>query len=180
MRVELQIDPAKFTLLLSTGGSGAQNHRSFLRALSPLHARLQVVALCGRDELVRTKLEAWAAQETALTVRCLEFADRMPALLRMASAVVARAGATTAGEALLCGCPVIFNGAGGMMPQELPTWRWFRARDIGFTAFTAGGVRDRVVRWLERPGELAALRERMTRLRDSTTPQLALEKLLRI
>jgi processive 1,2-diacylglycerol beta-glucosyltransferase len=180
LRAELQLDPARFTLLLSTGGSGAQNHRSLLRALGPLHARVQVVALCGRDEEARAKLEDWVARETPLAVRCLGFTDRMPALLRLASAVVARAGATTAGETLLCGCPVIFNGLGGMMPQELPTWRWFRARGIGVAAFGVGGVRDRVVRWLERPDELAALRERLARLRDATTPQASLEKLLQL
>ena len=128
----------------------------------------------------RPHLQEWVARETQLAVRCLGFTDRMPALLRLAAAVVARAGATTAGEALLCGCPVIFNGLGGMMPQELPTWRWFRARGLGVAAFTAGGVRDRVVRWLERPDELAELRERLARLRDGTTPPPALEMLLRM
>jgi len=91
---------------------------------------------------------------------------------------VARAGATTAGEALLCGCPIIFNGLGGVMPQELPTWRWFHARGIGVGALMAGGVREEAVRWLERPTELSAMRERMARVCDSRTPQQSLEKLL--
>ncbi len=180
LRAELKLDPAKFTLLLSTGGSGAQNHRAVLRSLAPLKARLQVIALCGRDEQARARLEDWVGRKTELVVRCLGFTERMPALLRLSSAVVARAGATTAGEALLCGCPVIFNGMGGMMPQEIPTYRWFAARGTGVAAFTAGGVRDRVVRWLERPDELAAARERMARMRDVTTPQSALELLLQM
>jgi processive 1,2-diacylglycerol beta-glucosyltransferase len=177
-RRELGLDPDRFTLLLSTGGAGAQNHRRLLRALRPLQGRLQVVALCGRDDRERSELEAWCAREPALTVRCLGFSERMPDLLRAASVVVARAGATTAGEALLCGCPLIFNGLGGMMPQELPTWRYFRAREIGVAALGAGAVRDHVTRWLERPHELAALRERAQRIRDGTTPQPALELLL--
>ncbi len=178
LRAELQLDRDRFTLLLSTGGSGAQNHRAVLRALAPLRTRLQVIALCGRDEAARAALQAWTVRESPLTVRCLGFTDRMPTLLRLASAVVARAGATTAGETLLGGCPPIFNGLGGMMPQELPTWRWFRGRGIGVAAFSATGVRDRVVRWLERPGEWSNVCERLTRLRDATTPQGALEKLL--
>lgn len=178
-RRELGLDADRFTLLLSTGGAGAQNHRRLLRALRPLDSRMQVIALCGRDERVRSELEAWCARETSLTVRCLGFTDRMPDLLRAASAVVARAGATTAGEALLCGCPVIFNGLGGMMPQELPTWRYFSAREIGVAALTAGAVREHVTRWLERPHELTALRERAQRICDSASPQAALEMLLR-
>jgi processive 1,2-diacylglycerol beta-glucosyltransferase len=178
-RRELGLDENRFTLLLSTGGAGAQNHRALLRALRPLKSRLQVIALCGREEQVRGELEAWCTRETSMPVRCLEFSDRMPELLRAASAVVARAGATTAGEALLCGCPVIFNGLGGMMPQELPTWRYFRAREIGVAALGTGTVRETVTRWLERPHELAALRERVDRIRDGATPQAALEMLVR-
>lgn len=179
VRRELGLDADRFTLLLSTGGAGAQNHRRLLRALRPLHGRLQVIALCGHDERARGELEAWCARETSMAVNCLGFTRRMTELLGAASAVVARAGATTAGEALLCGCPVIFNGLGGMMPQELPTWRWFRTRDIGVAAFSAGAVRERVTRWLERPHELASLRERALRIRDGSTPQAALEMLLR-
>jgi processive 1,2-diacylglycerol beta-glucosyltransferase len=178
-RRELKLYSDRFTLLLSTGGAGAQNHRALLRALRPLHGRVQVIALCGRDERARNELEAWTARETSLAVRCLGFTDRMPELLRASSAVVARAGATTAGEALLCGCPMIFNGLGGMMPQELPTWRYFRTRQMGVAAFSAGAVREHVTRWLERPHELAALSERVRRIGDSNTPQAALEMLVR-
>ena len=177
---EFRLKSGVFTLLLSTGGAGAQNHRALLRALDPLHARMQVIALCGQDEEDRAALEDWVKRETSLAVCCLRFTDRMSTLLPAVSAVVARAGATTAGEALLCGCPVIFNALGGMTPEELPTWRYFRARRIGFAAFGSAAVRDQVVHWLERPAELAAIHERMMRLRDTTTPQVALEMLLRL
>jgi processive 1,2-diacylglycerol beta-glucosyltransferase len=172
------LETGRFTLLLSTGGAGAQNHRAFLRALAQLGDRIQVIALCGRDEATRLNLEAWTARHSPLTVRFLSFTDRMPELLRAASAVVARAGATTAGEALLCSCPVIFNGLGGMMPQELPTWRYFRARGLGAAALTAGAVREHVANRLDRPEAFASLRARLRDTRDGTTPQAALERLL--
>jgi processive 1,2-diacylglycerol beta-glucosyltransferase len=178
LRVEWNLDPDLFTLLLSTGGAAAQNHRTVLRALAPLRGRIQVLALCGRDEQARRELETWAAKESPLAVRFLSFTDRMPDLLRASSAVLARAGATTAGEALLCGCPVIFNGLGLMMPQELPTWRYFRERGIGSVAFHAGAIRDQLAAWLANPDEFVALRERMRQTRDETTPQVALEMLL--
>ena len=122
---EFQLKSGVFTLLLSTSGANAQNHRAILRGLDPLHARVQVIALCGPDEEGRAALEDWVKRETSLAVCCLGLTDRMSTLLPAVSAVVARADATTAGEALLCGCPVIFSAFGGMTPHELPTWRYF-------------------------------------------------------
>jgi processive 1,2-diacylglycerol beta-glucosyltransferase len=180
LRQKWGLEPDRFTLLLSTGGAAAQNHRTLLRALAPLGDKIQVIALCGRDEAARTELEAWTARKSPLIVRFLSFTDRMPELLRASSAVMARAGATTAGEALLAGCPVIFNGLGGMMPQELPTWRYFRTRDLGAVALHAGAIRDQVASWLREPPAFAALRERMRHNRDATTPASALSMLLQM
>jgi len=174
----LHLEPDRFTLLLSTGGNAAQNHMEILRALMPLGKKIQVIALCGRDGKARAELDAWVKREIPFSVRTLSFTDEMPKLLGVSSAVVARGGATTAGEALLCNCPVIFNGLGLMMPQELPTWRYFQAHDIGFRVFRAGGIRPIIEHWLDQPDEYAKLRQRMWNIRNTTTPQAALELLL--
>jgi processive 1,2-diacylglycerol beta-glucosyltransferase len=178
LRVKLQLDPRRFTLLLSTGGAGAQNHAAILRHLLPLGDRLQVIALCGRNPEGQAALDAWAKKEVPFVVRTLGFTDEMAKLLQVSSAVVARAGATTAGEALLCGCPMIFNGLGGLMPQELPTWRYFRVRDIGVVAHRAASIRSIVERWLHQPETYAQLRERIRSVRDATIPRPALDYLL--
>jgi processive 1,2-diacylglycerol beta-glucosyltransferase len=168
----------RFTLLLSTGGAGAQNHLSFLKALLPLQGRLQVIVLCGRNEAARRKIETWSASHPALVLRALPFTDEMPMLLRMALAVVARPGATTAGEALLCGCPVIFNGLGGIMPQEIPTWRYFKAREVGVVVYRAGAITRVLRQWLDNPADYGALRQRLKRARHDVTPEAALRSLL--
>jgi processive 1,2-diacylglycerol beta-glucosyltransferase len=178
LRDVLQLDPSVFTLLLSTGGNAAQNHADILRTLVPLQGRLQVVALCGRDAAAKAWLDAWTQKEIPFPVRTIPFTTEMPMLLGVCSAVVARGGATTGGEALLRNCPVIFNGLGLMMPQELPTWRYYRSHGIGSRVFRSGGVRPILERWLDHPEEYAKLRARMLELRDTTTPQAALELLL--
>jgi processive 1,2-diacylglycerol beta-glucosyltransferase len=178
LRETLHLDPDRFTLLLSTGGAGAQNHAAILRALFPLGDRLQIIALCGRDSGARQQLDAWAHNQAPFPVRALGFSDDMPRLLQVSSAVLARGGATTAGEALLCGCPIIFNGLGGMMPQELPTWRYFEKRGIGSAIFRAPAITPIITRWLDRPEILDQVRARMHQGRDVTTPRRALELLL--
>jgi len=168
----------RFTLLLSTGGAGAQNHRALLASLFPLGDRLQVIALCGRDEAARARLQPWADQASPFPVRALGFRDDMPVLLQASSAVVARAGATTAGEALLCGCPIVFNALGGIMPQEMPTWRYFHARRIGHLIYSANGLRPIISRWLDQPVELEEMRVRVAPMRETPTPAKALTLLL--
>ena len=178
LRETLQLDPKRFTLLLSTGGAGAQNHTAIIRALFPFQERIQIVALCGRNEQARADLDKWASKEAPFAVKTLSFTNEMAKLLQVSSAVVARAGATTAGEALLSNCPVIFNGIGFMMPQELPTWRYFHARNIGHRAFSAADIFTTVENWLNWPEEYERLRQRMQKVRCDVTPQAALEKLL--
>lgn len=174
----LRLEPTRFTLLLSTGGAGAQNHVAILRALFSLGDRLQVIALCGRNAQARKDLDEWTAKNAPFPVRTLGFSDEMPRLLQVSSAVLARAGATTAGEALLCQCPIIFNGLGGMMPQELPAWRYFERRGIGSAIYRASAIQPIIARWLDQPEVLTQIRSRMNQIRDTTVPRQALELLL--
>jgi processive 1,2-diacylglycerol beta-glucosyltransferase len=177
LRENLQLDPGRFTLLLSTGGAGAQNHTAIIRSLFPLGKRIQIIALCGRDAQAKASLDSWLSQ-APFVVRTLPFTDEMPKLLQVSSAVVARAGATTAGEALLCNCPMIFNAIGLIMPQELPTWRYFRKHAIGFAAYRAEQIRRIVEQWIDHPADHAQLRQRMQSVQCMTTPESALQRLL--
>ncbi len=175
---ELGLEKNRFTLLLSTGGAGAQNHQALLRALEELSPDLQVIALCGRDEKTRADLEDWVRGHSQLVVRALGFRSDMSSLLQVSSAVVARAGATTAGEALLCGCPVIFNAIGGLMPQEIPTWNYFQKRGIGARIFRPSALTGIVDGWIRSPASYKALKSRLMKESDTSTPEKALRLLL--
>lgn len=178
LKEKLQLGPTRFTLLLSTGGAGSQNHTRILRALKILDPeKIQVVALCGNDAVARKKLIKWAEREIPFLFRALPFTREMALLLQVCSAVVTRPGATTAGEALLCGCPVIFNAIGGIMPQEIPSWRYFKKEQIGYLAFTAEKIAAIVQNWVERPGILQEIRERIAQTCQDSTPELALRRL---
>lgn len=178
LQEHLGLESDRFTLLLSTGGNGAQNHADILRELRAVGKEIQVVALCGRNEEGRASLEQWVAKEVDFPVRLLPFTREMPQLLKVCSAVVARAGATTAGESLLSGCPVIFNAMGGMMPQESPTWRYFQERGIEFRMSNPQGLVDVVRGWLDNPVEYDVFKKRLAEWRDGSTPERALRLLL--
>jgi processive 1,2-diacylglycerol beta-glucosyltransferase len=147
--------------------------------VKPLGDRIQVVALCGTNQEAKEKLTQWVEQNVTFPVRLLGFTNEMPRLLQVVSTVVARAGATTAGEALLCRCPVIFNALGGIMPQEMPTWRYFRKYKVGALAYRSQTIVQILKTWLEQEEILVAMRARLDTLRDDTTPEEGLRCLLK-
>jgi processive 1,2-diacylglycerol beta-glucosyltransferase len=151
------LDARKFTVLLGTGGSGAQNHLSLLEHLYACD--VQVIALCGRNAQARAGLEEWGRAHNGFPLRVLPFTDEMPELLSACSLVFARAGVIAA-EALHCGCPMVFNTIGGVMPQEMPTIRWFRRRGIAETAASPAQFAACVRRQLQEPAEFAQWRSR--------------------
>ena len=159
---ELRLDRGVFTVLLSTGLAGANNHLPILRHLAASGKKLQVVALCAGNIAARKAVEAFAAAHPSLTIRALGQTDRILALLRLASVVVARPGTGATSEAILTGTPLIHNGIGGIMPQELITVQYCRHHGCALTGRSAREVAGHVLR-LRDDSDLAA--ELRTRLR---------------
>lgn len=163
---EMGLEPDQFTLLLATGGAGAQNHLRFLRALRPLADRVQVVLLTRRRAADARPVLEWVKKNPQLPAVVLPFTSRMAELLQVVDVVVARPGTTTAAESLHLGTPIWFNVLGGMMPQESCTWRWFQRRGIGRLLSTPHQLYQAVRQWSEdavyRETWLAALRHAAT------------------
>ncbi len=157
----------RLTLLLATGGAGAENHLALLENLSSLE--VQVIALCGRDSRALERLNAWRARHPHFHLHALPFTDAMPELLQVSSAVIARAGGIAA-EALFFGCPVIFNTIGGTMPQEIPTIRYFRKRQIATVISRATAITPIVQGWLAQPDSYQALRARVAACKPREDP----------
>lgn len=130
IREELGLEPDSFVVVLATGANSANNHILLLEHLLLSELRPEVVALCGRSDAAFEEVSTWAQKHPELVVRPVAYFDRMDALLRAASVIVARPGTGTTSEAILCGCPIIFNGIGGIMPQEYITVKYFSKRIV--------------------------------------------------
>jgi UDP-N-acetylglucosamine:LPS N-acetylglucosamine transferase len=167
-------------LVLGTGGNGANNHLALLEQLLPLADQLEVVALCGKRAAVRDTIEAWATDHPLLPVQALGFQgpEAMVALYTNAWAMVARPGARTATEALLLGCPLIFNVIGSTMPQELLARRYFRDRGLETVIRRPADLAAVVADWLAAPVRYQRLRRLMHLHRLQANPQLVMEDLL--
>ena len=164
---KLSLDRGAFTVILSSGLAGANNHLAILRTLAASGQKLQVIALCSRNQTVRREIEAFAAAHPALTVRALDHTEKIPALLRLASVVVARPGTGATSEAILLGTPLIHNGIGGVMPQELITVQYCREHACARFGATPREIAREILELHAHPEKLAQLK---TNLRSARPP----------
>jgi processive 1,2-diacylglycerol beta-glucosyltransferase len=173
---DLQFDPSSFILVLSTGAVGANNHLRLLNALDQAGLNLQVVALCGKNEATLAELKAWKPEKGDIRLRPLGYFTNMNLLLRAASAVVARPGTGTTSEAILCGCPILFNGIGGIMPQEYITLKFAKARGFGTLLRRPGDLPRHLKPWLMNPMKLRAEKARLAEAVPARHPLDILQK----
>lgn len=164
--------PGRPLLVLGAGANGANNHLALLEHVLPLADQLEVVALCGRRAAVQLELEAWGRRFPELPLRALGFQgpDAMAQLYRQAWALVARPGARTATEALMMGCPLIFNQMGSTMPQEQLALRYFEARNLAVSISQPQHLATLLAAWLREPQRYAQLKGRYRRWRFPVEP----------
>jgi processive 1,2-diacylglycerol beta-glucosyltransferase len=167
---ELGLDRRTFTVLLSTGQAGANNHLPILRALAASGKKLQVVALCSKNTAVREAIETFAASNPTLTIRALGHTDRIPALKRLCAVVVARPGTGATSEAIQLGTPLIHNGIGGVMPQELITVQYCRQHACARFGSTPKTIAGEIIDLLDHPEKLASLRRNLQEARPAGHP----------
>ena len=168
---KLGLNRSAFTVILSSGLAGANNHLPILRALADSGQKLQVIALCSSNQTVRREIETFAAAHPALTIRALNHTEKIPALLRLASVIVARPGTGATSEAILMGTPLIHNGIGGVMPQELITVQYCREHGCARFGGSPRAVAREILDLLAHPETLVQLRARLLASRPHGHPE---------
>lgn len=173
--LDLDPDPARFTLLLSTSEHGAHNHPALLEALYAARRRIdldrvQVIALCGRHHATMARVHAWAKDHPGLLLRPMPRTDRMAVFMQASSAIVARPGTGTTSESIMTGCPMVYNGLGGVMPQEMITLKYARRHGLAAVMRRPVDLPLILARWLDRPDRYQALRARIIEARPHAHP----------
>ena len=171
MAKELNLDRSAFTVLLSTGLAGANNHLEILRELVAINHPLQVIALCSPHRDTRKKIEAFAPRHPHLKICALDHTDRILALKRLATVLVARGGNGSTCEAIQLGLPLIHNGIGGIMPQELVTIRYCRLHACAYLGETPQEIARHIRRLIEQPETLVRLRKNLADAKPTGRPE---------
>lgn len=101
MRAALGLDQDRPTVLLSAGGFGVGPMQQILEALQKIKNPIQVVALCGKNEELKTQIEALAATVPAsLKLLPIGYTNKMDEYMSAADIVLGKPGGLTTSEAL--------------------------------------------------------------------------------
>ena len=106
MREKYDLAPDKLTILVSAGGFGVGNIEHLLIALSELETPAQVLAICGRNDELKTKLETLAAEKLnnkTVTFKPIGYTTAMDEYMSAADLIVGKPGGLTTSEALAKG-----------------------------------------------------------------------------
>jgi processive 1,2-diacylglycerol beta-glucosyltransferase len=156
---ELKLNDQKFTILFSTNGSGSQNHIELLKVLLPILEKIQVVILCGNNAKAKNSVSQWCQEHSLLQTAILGFTENIPQLLQISQANVQRAGFLMTAESINCQCPIIFNGIGGIMPQETLAIRHIVSQKMAVTMTHPQQLFSIVNDWLEYPEQYQKIRQ---------------------
>jgi processive 1,2-diacylglycerol beta-glucosyltransferase len=175
---KLELQPGRFTVFLATGGNGANNHLAFLSVLAPYADRVQAVVICGRNREAYNQVVHWRSEHPHFHCFVDGYSDEVHLLMQVSDIIVTRGGTTSCAKALHFRCPIVFNGVGGVMPQEELTVKFF-SRGAGVTIIKQPEeLAWLVAAWLNAPGDYAQFREDFLKLRYEEDPTLVITELV--
>ncbi len=155
------LDPAKPVILLLSGGFGMGPIAKIYAALMAIERPIQIMAVCGRNEKLKTALDKLPVPKRH-TTQVLGFTTKMDELLAATDLVVTKPGGLTTSECLARGAAmVIMNPIPG---QESRNSDWLlehgaavKVNSLSTLAWKVGGL-------LDDPAKLNALRQSAKRL----------------
>jgi len=106
MKTKHGLAPDRATILLSAGGEGVGSVEALINALLPLQHRVQVVAICGRNEELKKRLKRMAGRikpDAAVLLKPFSYTLEMDELMTASDLVIGKPGGLTSSEALAKG-----------------------------------------------------------------------------
>jgi processive 1,2-diacylglycerol beta-glucosyltransferase len=106
MRQKHGLEPDRITLLVSAGGFGVGKIEQTLKALSEMKTPAQVVAICGKNEEMKLKVEKLSNElmkTSNVIFKPIGFTKEMDELMSAADIIVGKPGGLTTCEALAKG-----------------------------------------------------------------------------
>lgn len=165
IRLKHGLKPGMTTILVSAGGFGVGRVGGLVASLAKLRHPAQVVAICGRNEELKAKLDKQVAKippESRLAVKVLGFTTEMDELMAASDLIVGKPGGLTTSEALARGLVfVIVNPIPGQEERNsdhlLEEGAAIRCNNLPVLAYKVDSL-------LDDPARLASMRANALRL----------------
>lgn len=106
MRIKHGLERDRTTILLSAGGFGVGSIEPLIAALGPLQRRVQIAAICGRNEELQKRLLKTAAKARVndnVLIKPIGYTQEMDEYMTAADLVLGKPGGLTTSEALAKG-----------------------------------------------------------------------------
>jgi|TARA_B110000438_G_scaffold300867_3_gene354298 processive 1,2-diacylglycerol beta-glucosyltransferase len=173
----LNLDSATFTLLLASGMKGADRHEKMLDSIADLGGKVQVIALCGKNETTLTRTRAWAAGHPDFRISIHGFLTEVGPLFQSSDIVLTRGGSNTLAECVHFVVPALFHAERGPMPQEFCTSRFLHREGIGLRIRSARELKQALAGLLEDPDSYDGMIKRMGAFAAAEHPETLVERL---
>lgn len=166
------LDPDVPTVLVMSGGWGAAGLPKLVQVILEF-APVQVIAIAGRNERMRKKVEELEVPRRA-KLRPLGYVDYIHELMAISDLCVTKSGGLTTAECMAMGVPMLIPNP--IPGQEERNAEYLTENGIAFIARSPGSMKYKIGKFL---GD-TNLRERMRKAaRDKGRPRAA-EEILRI
>ena len=154
LRERWGLDPDRFTALLVGGGEGSGGLDKLVAEIDASGIDLQLMVVCGRNEQLRTKLDAG---DWGIPTLVYGFVDNMSELMHAADVVMTKGGPQSITEGLASGRPLVITQT--LPGQEEGNAEFVEHHGVGYD----GRERTRAVQSLRRLADHPEERERMSR-----------------
>jgi 1,2-diacylglycerol 3-beta-galactosyltransferase len=169
----MDLEILKFTVLFMVGAEGSPRSLLFISHLLSLNIDAQVIIVCGRDDVLFTKVKGIRSR---MRFKALGFVRDVAALMRCTDLLVTKAGASTLAEAFAVGIPVIVNDV--VPGQEMGNVRFAAGRGAVWVAESPQRLGGMIVEAIRSPDKCAALRAGGEGLSSAGAAQAAAAALL--
>lgn len=164
-RQDLGLDPTKFTVLISMGGVAVGATFVFTRQLAQSGLPLQVIAVCGRNERLKDRMDRLASK-VDIPVKVFGFTDQMPLLMDASDIVIGKPGPGTIAEAIAKELPMLIDATHEPMSQEKGNLEMVMRQQLGIKIEKHAPVHEGVRKLMENQELYQKIQENLRRAKN--------------
>jgi processive 1,2-diacylglycerol beta-glucosyltransferase len=156
---QLGLDPARKTLLATSGGQGIGDTSGYLKNLYQSQFPFNIIAICGKNKDLFDELTSLKERtNTKVPMAVLGFVDNMHEWMAAADLLISKPGGLTVTEALISGLPLlIIRPTPG---QEDGNTEFLTSSGSGIYLQNVDEVKSVVGELLDNPDKLLSMREK--------------------
>lgn len=175
-RAKLGLDPDLPTGLILFGGHGSSVMRSIIERLAPLAGKLQLIAICGKNESLKRRLDSL---NSPVKVHTVGFTSEVPYFMHLSDFFIGKPGPGSISEALAMKLPVIVERNAWTLPQERYNADWVSENGYGLVLSNFDKIRPAVENLLD-PANFARFRANVAAVQNRAVFEIPeiLEKIL--